>query len=194
MMTTTPATTKRGDHLHAVRFYQDSDSLARLVSEFIGEGFQASLPAIVIATPEHREAIGKHLQAKGFDVGRLEADGALFLLDAQALLSRIMVDGMPESRLFRNALIPIIETACKGREDCVIRAYGEMVDVLWKADQTVAAVRLETLWNELAQTHAFSLLCGYSMGNFYKGTTHQEICSHHTHVLSDSGEAQSAIS
>jgi hypothetical protein len=64
-----------------------------------------------------------------------------------------------------------------------------MVDVLWRRGQTVAAVRLETLWNQLAQTHAFSLLCGYSMGNFYKDAMQDEIRSHHTHRLSDSGEA-----
>ena len=48
-------------------------------------------------------------------------------------------------------------------------AYGEMVDVLWKAGQDVAAIRLEMLWNKLAAMHDFALLCGYAMGNFYKG-------------------------
>jgi hypothetical protein len=47
------------------------------------------------------------------------------------------------------------------------------------------AVRLETLWNQLAQSHAFGLLCGYSMGHFYKDAAHQEICRLHTHVSSD---------
>ena len=68
---------------------------------------------------------------------------------------------------------------------CVIRAYGEMVDVLWKAGQTAAAIQLEMLWNQLAQTHQFALLCGYSMGNFYKDAAQQEISGLHTHVSSD---------
>jgi hypothetical protein len=63
-----------------------------------------------------------------------------------------------------------------------------MVDVLWKGGQTAAAIRLEMLWNQLAQTHAFSLLCGYSMGHFYKDASRSDIRRQHTHVISDSGE------
>jgi DcmR-like sensory protein len=61
-----------------------------------------------------------------------------------------------------------------------VRACGEMVDVLWKRNQTAAATRVEMLWNELAQSHDFSLLCGYSMGNFYKDAAQDDICRHHT--------------
>jgi hypothetical protein len=47
---------------------------------------------------------------------------------------------------------------------------------------------IEKVWNELATTHRFSLLCGYSMGNFYKDAAQEEICRQHTHVLSETGE------
>jgi hypothetical protein len=62
-----------------------------------------------------------------------------------------------------------------------------MVDLLWKQGQSVAAVRLEMLWNKLAATQDCSLLCGYAMGNFYKGSQQQEICDQHTHVLAADG-------
>jgi hypothetical protein len=96
---------------------------------------------------------------------------------------------MPDPTPFRATLIPLIEQASHGRKDCLVRAYGEMVDVLWRAGQTVAAVRLEMLWNELAQNQSFALLCGYSMGHFYKDAAHHEICGLHTHVVSDDGPA-----
>ena len=172
---------------HAVRFYESRESLARMVGQFLGEGFVVGLPAVVIATPEHLDAIKDALTARFFDVGRLEAAGDLVMIDAEATLARFMVDGMPDPARFRDAVTPLIERACRGRKDCVIRAYGEMVDVLWKAGHTVAAVRLETLWNQLAQSHAFALLCGYSMGHFYKDAAHQEIRGLHTHASSDSG-------
>jgi KaiC/GvpD/RAD55 family RecA-like ATPase len=174
---------------HAVRFYQDRASLARLVAGFIGEGFNAALPAIVVATPEHRDAILAELRERGYDVESLQATGELIVLDAAAMLSRVMADGRPSARQFQQVIVPVIEKACRGRHDCVVRLYGEMVDVLWKSGQTVAATRLETLWNQLAQTHAFSLLCGYAMGNFYKDATQEEIRMHHSHVLSDDGIA-----
>jgi hypothetical protein len=173
-------------HFHAVRFYENRESLARIVGQFLGEGFAAGLPAIVIATPEHRDAIRQVLALRYFDVPRLEAGGTLIMVDAEELLARFMVDGIPHARLFTATMVPLIEQASRGR-DRVIRAYGEMVDVLWKAGQTAAAVRLETLWNQLAHTHAFALLCGYSMGNFYKDAAQDEIRSHHTHLVSESG-------
>ncbi len=73
----------------------------------------------------------------------------------------------------------------EGSEDRVqIRAYGEMVDVLWKQGKADAAIRLEMLWNMLAQRYGFALLCGYSMGNFHKDTKGFEaICREHTHVI-----------
>jgi hypothetical protein len=179
-----PSTSDHGQ-FHAVRFYENRQSLAGMVGQFLGEGFVVGLPAVVIATPEHLHAIKVVLTTRFFDVGRLEAAGDLIMVDAVATLAQFMVDGMPDPARFRDAVTPLIERACRGRKDCVIRAYGEMVDVLWKAGHTVAAVRLETLWNQLAQSHAFALLCGYSMGHFYKDAAHQEICGLHTHVSSD---------
>jgi hypothetical protein len=154
----------------------------------LGEGFLAGLPAIVIATPEHRDAIKQSLSAHYFDVLRLERANDLIIVDAAETLSRFMVDGVPDAVRFKDAMIPLIELACRGRNDCVIRAYGEMVDVLWQAGQTAAAIRLEMLWNQLAQTHLFALLCGYSMGHFYKDVGHHEVRQQHTHLVGDSGE------
>jgi hypothetical protein len=172
-------------HFHAVRFYKDSDSLCQIVGSFLKEGLRESQPAVVIATPEHRRRIAECLTADGLNVENLTRTGQLFIFDAATVLSQFMVDGMPHATRFKNAVAPLIHQACAGRTDCVVRAYGEMVDVLWKAGQTTAATRLEMLWNKLAQTSAFSLLCGYAMGNFYKDAAIEEICAHHSHVLSD---------
>ncbi len=42
-------------------------------------------------------------------------------------------------------------------------------------------------WNQLANAKAFSLMCGYAMGNFYKDANFDEIFSRHTHVISPDG-------
>jgi hypothetical protein len=175
-------------HFHAVRFYENVDDLSRIVAAFLGEGFTLALPGIVIATPEHGASIEAHLAAMGFDVEQLKAGGQLVVRDAQQMLAEVMVDGMPHPGRFRRALIPIIDAACGDRPACVIRTYGEMVDVLWKSGQTVAAIRLETLWNTLANSKTFSLLCGYSMGSVYKYAAVNEIEELHTHVVSEPGD------
>jgi hypothetical protein len=189
MVMNQPNASKSSGQFHAVRFYKDSDSLCRLVARFLGEGFAEALPAIVIATSAHRAGIVNELRAQGIDVERLQSGGDLVLLDADDVLTQSMVDGLPDGSRFHDLMIANIERVCKGREDCVVRAYGEMVDVLWKRGLTAAATRLELLWNQLAQTHRFSLLCGYSMGNFYKDAAQDEICRHHTHVLRNSDDA-----
>jgi hypothetical protein len=174
-------------HFHAVRFYQDAASLARIVAEFLAEGLVGGQPAIVIATSAHRLAIEEDLHRRGLDVARLHAGGELSVFDAGDVLAQFMVDGMPEPNRFRAAVAPVLTRASRGGK-LVVRAYGEMVDVLWREGHTVAATRLEMLWNDLAKTHDFSLLCGYSMGNFYKDVAVEDICRHHTHIFSDSGE------
>jgi hypothetical protein len=176
-------------HFHAVRFYKDTDSLCAIVGTFLKEGFVESQPAVVIATPRHREKIEECLQDEGLDVAALKASRQLVLLDAGAVLSTFMVDGMPSSALFTAAMKPIFQGSGAKR----IRAYGEMVDVLWKGGHTVAATRLEMLWNDLARTQSFSLVCGYSMGNFYKDAAVDEICAQHSHVLSENPTRPQAV-
>ena len=175
-------------HFHAVRFYDSKESLCRIVAEFLGAGFVTGQPGLVIGTPEHRAAIVHELQSRHFDVDRMQAAGDLLLLDARETMSSFMGDGVPDEQRFKDRMTTAIEEVCRGRTDCTIRAYGEMVDLLWKDGHTVAAVRLEMLWNKLAMTHDFSLLCGYAMGNFYKDASINEICQQHTHVMGAGGE------
>jgi hypothetical protein len=174
-------------HFHAVRFYEDAASLAKMVAGFVAEGLIAGQPGIIIATPDHAYAITEQLLAMGFNLDQLKGQNNLLLLDANETLDSFMVDGMPNAKRFEKAMIPVIDAACNERTDCVIRAYGEMVDVLWKDGKEAAAIRLEMLWNQLAHTRRFSLLCGYSMGSFYKDAAVHEICHQHTHMVSTGG-------
>ena len=186
-MLTKPAV--QSGHFHAVRFYEDPQSLARMVATFIAEGLIEGKPGIIIATPEHRDEIIKKLNAMSFNLDQLQRQDDLIVLGARETLATFMVDGMPNPEMFQAAMLPVIDRACRDRQDCMIRAYGEMVDVLWKDGSEAAAVRLEMLWNQLANTRQFSLLCGYSMGSFYKAAAFDAICHQHTHVLATDGAA-----
>jgi hypothetical protein len=178
-------------HFHGVRFYKDAEGLSHIVATFLAEGFVEGQPAIVVATPLHLSAIKTALLDRGHEAGQLERDGELVLADASEMLDTFMVGGAPDAARFRASIVPIIQKAHRARPAGAVRVYGEMVDVLWKAGQPAAATRLETLWNMLATSHAFSLLCGYAMGSFYKDGAIEGICSQHSHVLSARGEATS---
>jgi hypothetical protein len=181
--------THRSGHFHAVRFYQDDLSLCRIVADFVLEGLSADQPAVVIATPAHQQGILKRIADGGHDVARLQHSADLIVLDAAQTMGRFVVDGMPNEGRFETAMIEVLDKACLGRTDCTVRAYGEMVDLLWQAGMHAAAIRLEMFWNQLANTHRFSLLCGYSMGSFYKDAAYDDICSLHSHVVSGEGES-----
>jgi hypothetical protein len=182
------------DHHHAVQFYGDDESLFTTVAGFLTQGFVDGHPAIVIATRDHSRAIVEHLRGRLIDVDQAQRMGSLLLLDAQQTLDLFMSGGMPDAAKFDDTVGKLIGDVLEGREDrALIRAYGEMVDVLWKEGKPNAAIRLEMLWNKLAQQYGFALLCGYSMGNFYKETKGFEaICREHTHVIAPLAESQPA--
>jgi signal transduction histidine kinase len=61
-----------------------------------------------------------------------------------------------------------------------------MVDVLCRAGNVAGAIKLESLWNEAARTHRFSLLCAYRMETFRDGahtSSVAAICGAHAHVI-----------
>jgi len=170
-------------HHHAVKFYSDRESLCATVAGFLSEGLIAGEPALVIATQSHSDAICAHLSGRLIDCPKALKDGSLILLDADDMLGLVMVEGMPDADLFERNVGVFIQQLV-GERPVVIRAYGEMVDVLWKRHMPEAAIAMELLWNKLALKYRFALLCGYAMGNFYKQSKQRDdICAQHSHVV-----------
>lgn len=171
-------------HHHAVQFYGDETELFKTIGTFLSEGLVSGQPAIVIATPDHAAAVQDALSSHLIDVARARHLGDLIMLDAEETLATFMHNGTPDKLLFQRQVGRLMEQAIRGRVRTPLRAYGEMVDVLWRRGQTDAAIRLEVMWNELAAMYSFSLLCGYAIGNFYKETSKiYDVCQQHSHVL-----------
>jgi DcmR-like sensory protein len=176
-------------HYHAVQFYKDEGSLASTVASFLADGINVGEPGIVIATPTHTTSILRQLKEIGKDTHDLRRTGELQLFDARKMLLSFMVGGLPDPLMFRSNVGDVIERLCANRRPCPIRAYGEMVDLLWQEGNESGAIRLEILWNQLASTYDFSLLCGYAVGHFYKETRDsrfEEVRDQHTHVVAPS--------
>jgi hypothetical protein len=166
---------------HAVQFYENDSSLFATVAGFLSQGLVEGHPAILIATAEHTAAILDHLNSRMIDVAKARALGELTEADAHQTLASMV----PQTRSVRFAASAEIGRLLQGRsERALVRAYGEMVDVLWKDGREDAAIQLELLWNNLASQYGFALLCGYAMGNFFKQTDRfEEVCSQHTHII-----------
>src|SRR6187455_2894856 len=139
--------TRRPGHFHAVKFFESDDVLARIGADFLGEGLAARQPALIIATAAHQKKVTAELRARHFDVEAMEAAGDLVLFDAEAMLESFMVGGRPDANLFQATAVRELDQRFGARP---VRAFGEGVDVLWKAGLDEAALRLEKLWNKLA--------------------------------------------
>jgi hypothetical protein len=140
----------------------------------------------VISTPAHCKAILDELTRRLVNVENAKRIGDLICMDAGETLATFMAGDVPDPAAFNKNVGDVIAQTLRGRRRTPVRAYGEMVDVLWKQGKVEAAIKLEILWNELAQTHSFQLLCGYSMGSFYKQAEYFErVCHQHTHVMTD---------
>jgi PAS domain S-box-containing protein len=151
---------------HTVRFYERDDALVDAVSDYVAAGVAAGHPALLLATAPHRTAIAPALAARAVDVEGLRARGDLVLLDARQTLDAIMVGALPDEARFRETIGAQLRALHERRPGVAVRAYGEMVDVLWEEGNVEGALRVEALWNELAASYDFTLLCSYALARF----------------------------
>jgi hypothetical protein len=166
---------------HVVQFYEQSPYLVDRVSAFIAPGLQAGEAAIVIATPEHLALIEMALAARGVDVADARKIGSYLDLDAAQTMSRFMIDGRPDRERFVNVIGGAITGVRPKAQFPIVRAYGEMVALLWAQGRQDAAIDLEELWNQLLGHHPFSLMCGYpieGLGDPDSPTVRQMMAAH----------------
>jgi len=179
------------EHSHTVQFYDDDQFLFDAVGRFLVAGLRAGDRLVVIATEAHLAGFASQLEPHG---GRAAIDrGQLLLLDARQTLAKFMVGDMPDPDLFRGVFSRILTQLGQAGGDGRVRAFGEMVDLLWRDGNSRAAIRLEELWNDAGKEHAFSLLCAYVMNHFYKQGDAEEflaVCRNHSHVIPTESFAQ----
>jgi hypothetical protein len=128
------------------------------------------------------------------DVAALQRSGDLLLLDGAEALSTFIVHGKPDAGRFREHICDLIERVRCGRADCTVRIFGQMVDILWQQEDRDAAIRLELLWNQFAQTEASTVVCGYAIGNFYKDARVEDVCGERSHFGPTHGHATRTFS
>ncbi len=159
----------RHDHEgHVVQLYTDDGFLIDVLSRFIAGALAVGDAAIVIATEYHRRELEKRLTARGLDTAKANRQGRYITLDAAQTLSRFMENGMVNDTRFKTVVGGLLTQARSGVDgkECRIAAFGELVALLWAEGKPQEAIRVEQLWNELAKTHCFSLLCAYPVSGF----------------------------
>jgi PAS domain S-box-containing protein len=173
-----------GDTEHFVQFYETERCLVESVTTFIGNALAAGDGAVVIATKAHRHRFHKKLKARGLDVTRAREQGQYVVLDAADTLARFMVDGSPDPEKFAEVVGGVVARLAQSWPR--VRAFGEMVALIWAEGNRDAAWRLEALWNDLAKTYSFALFCAYPLNGFRDESDAarlQDICGCHSRVI-----------
>lgn len=168
---------------HLVQFYAGDGEFMDALEGFAAGGFAAGESVVLIVTPEHLLGIEQRLRERGLDVDGAKARDEFIALDAEKTLAQFIVDGWPEDESFHGVVTEILHRArADGRP---VRAFGEMVAVLWAQGYCGATVRLEYLWQNLCRKESFSLFCAYPKSGFTGDPTVslQNICAAHSRVL-----------
>lgn len=184
-------TTECGDHV--VQFYADDSELVGAVVPYFAAA-QAGDVAIVIATDAHLRAFQAELEAGGLDIAQASLDGRFVALDAATTLAALLVDGQVDHDAFHQVIGGLVRKVSESGRP--VRAYGEMVALLWDAGNVLAAIELERLWNGLARELPFSLFCAYPAASV-SGSEHAEalhqICHLHSSVLQAPAEREQQL-
>lgn len=170
-------------HDHLVEFYETDSLLVESVRNFFLPALTAGDPVILVATPAHRAGFITALESCGVDIEEARRRGQFVDLDAAGVLSRFMVDGLPDPSLFAEVVEGIVVST--GRSNPRLRIYGEMVALLWDEGNRNAALVLENLWNDLSERRQFTLLCAYPLTSIDWGPNTElfrGICSSHSEV------------
>ncbi len=168
---------------HIAQFYEHDGVLLDTLAGFIGGGLKAGESTIVIATAEHLKALEERLVASGVDVATARSHDRYITLLAEESLARFMVKQWPDNQLFADFVTELINRARGDGQR--VRAFGEMVALLWARGDTAATIRLEYLWHQICQSQVFSLFCAYPKTGFTEDPSESiaEICAAHSRII-----------
>jgi DcmR-like sensory protein len=168
---------------HVVQIYDDDNVYMDTLEHFTKDGLQSGDGVIVIATPAHLRTLETRLTLSGLNLDAAGAQDRYIPLEAEQVLEQFMVGRTPDKDLFRGIVMGLL-TRVRGNGRRV-RAFGEMVAVLWARGDQAATGQLERLWHGLCRTESFALFCAYPRAGFAQNEADSigEICAAHSKVL-----------
>lgn len=170
---------------HVVQFYGHESELAATVGGYLTRAVKEGAVAIAIARQDHRRLFEAELEAAGVLSGP-SLEGRLIFLEAAETLARFRQAGRIDYQAFRRTVGSVVSRAAEtGRP---VRAYGEMVGLLWDAGDVPGAIELEKAWNALSEELPFALVCGYrseSVRALEHAAALDEVCDLHSSILGE---------
>ena len=141
---------------HFVQIYEAEEVFIDILASFVSEALKKDHVAVVIATPAHRQELNQRLMESGHDLAALRLQDQLISLDAEEMIRKFMANGWVDDEVFFQFVADTLVRAMQdGRK---VRAFGEMVTIMWLKGYYGAAVRL-----------VHRLICSWHMVAFKMG-------------------------
>ena len=174
-------------HDHLVHLYgRDHHALVTNVGRFFRVGLRRGDSLLAIATLEHCDGFARELHREP-EYQPAVRDGRIMFLDAEHVLAQCSVGARLALDQLETLITSILEELGRRRQSAPIRAYGEMVGVLWQAGRIDVAVELEQCWQRLVLQNDISLVCGYPINQLEQRENPaavNAILGQHTHFIS----------
>ena len=176
-------------HRHDAHFYSNDDFLLDGFTQYIVTALNSESAVIVFAGESHRNSLISRLQAHGIDMTAAIDQRRYVPLDPADILSKFMVDDLPDPiRLFKvlNDLIATVSSDTGGAHTRVV-ACGGLAPVLLSQGKPESAIKLEQLWDQVVKKYGLDTLCTYSRSSFESEQgkdVFQRICGLHSSVHS----------
>ena len=167
---------------HAVQIYGNDPRFLDGLEAYVDAGLRADEGVLVIATAMHLHDLEERLRRRGVDVDAARREGRYLPRLAEDLLAAVMEGDWPDDRRFRGALLALLRGARgPGRQ---VRAFSEMVAILWARGHHAATIHLELLWSSACAAEKVPVLCAYPRDTFSRNANESivEICRIHSRV------------
>lgn len=148
--------------------------------------------AVAIATPRSTTGIMAQLARMGRDPVTAMQNGEFVLLESSETLSRFFHNRAVDAEEFDRTVGAAMRTAHERANGRPLRAFGDMVGVLWQRGDRHAAVELERLWNSLQKRLGFALFCTYPVdvfGEEFCAENLEGVFESHSHIFPSASSA-----
>lgn len=180
---------------HTIQIYSNDNFFLDTLEGFAKTGFLNGESVVMIGSDQHLMALNERLKAAGFDLAALKASDQFIPIEANEALSHFLVNDWPQEDLFNAFITRVINRARYNNRR--VRAFGEMVAVLWERGLAGATVQLEKLWCQLHDhdRNSFALYCAYPKSGFTQGPRESidKICSMHSRMINGDGDPTTEI-
>lgn len=168
---------------HVVQIYGEDRVFLDGLDGFVGSALGQGEAAIVIATATHLHGLEQRLRDRGIDVDRARAESRYVDRLAEEVLEAFMEKDWPDERRFAKAMASLLHRA-RGPGARKVRAFSEMVAILWARGHHAATIHLELLWSNVCAAERFPAYCAYPRDTFSRNATESivEICRIHSRV------------